>query len=73
MWCQDMKKQLAEAQADIRALTEALADALREIHINLGCDPRCEELRHSALARPGVKRVMETHEAMRNPEAVPLG
>jgi len=53
-----LREQLAEAQNDVRELATAFNDALSEVHINLGCDPRCEELRHKVLMLPGVKRVM---------------
>ena len=36
-------------RAQVVALTAALRDTLTEIHLNLGCDPDCEEKRHVLL------------------------
>ena len=58
----DSLDQLAEAQADVRALAIGLANTVLEIHTTLGCDSQCEELNHSALTRPGVKQVMAEQE-----------
>ena len=36
-------------RAQVVALTAGLRDTLTEIHLNLGCDPDCEEKRHVLL------------------------
>ena len=52
-----LREQLAEAQADVRALAEAMRTHRFHGHTFFGCTG-CRCRRDKALARPGVVRVL---------------